>query len=158
MSTDLERLAQLDDEALVQLAYDLGLRWTLVEPAARVPCMGTTQGFCTWDSASEMYHVWNPATSVPQATALFRNLRTQKGWMFSNSWIGSRPEGRQGYVEVYTPQAHYGTHYGSVPETEARALLEVSVCAVQADSLVPAQTNDGRLRWQPKTPATPAPR
>lgn len=133
LSLTLDDLGHLDDEALVDVAQALGLTWPSVEPAYRIPCMGTTEGWCTWDPASGMYHAWNPAVSVPQATALLQSLRTRRDWYQRQTWGGSYPEGRQGYIAIWTPEAEYGRHYGSVPQDEARAVLLVCVCAVQAE-------------------------
>ena len=124
-----DAIRALDDPALTALAYDLGLTWARVEPAARVPAMASAQGWCTWDPASEMYHPWDPTTQVAQAQALLRVLRAH-GWHTCHT---ASPDG-SGKIFVWRglPDRgpRYGQSYGLEGEpTEARAL---TLCAVLA--------------------------
>lgn len=129
VSLSPDAIRALDDADLTELAYTLGLTWSSVEPAARVPCMGTDQGWCTWDPASEMYHRWDPVTHVAQATALFRTLRTL-GW---HTHLAASPTG-SGKVFVWRDLPDRGPRYGQAfglegEPAEARALV---LCAVLA--------------------------
>lgn len=123
-------LRTLPDAALVDRAYAAGLTWSAVEPAWRGPCMDMQSGWCTW----------NPAVEVAQAQAIFRLLRDRQGWLFGQQWVSTRPEGKQGFVEILTLDAHYCATYGRTPATEARALLLVSLAAVEGVPLSNAET------------------